>query len=122
MAASLQSTAISDVNRSYALMTAEAKQAAEGGIVPFTGLAATIPAAHAELMALGRNKPHYERNAPKLCTFFARGECTRGIECPYRHELPSNTDKPFSRQNYKDRYVVLLACDQGCGKPDVSVR
>lgn len=31
-----------------------------------------------------------------------RGECKRGAECPYRHEMP--TTGPLSEQNIKDRY------------------
>lgn len=26
-----------------------------------------------------------KRNAPHVCSFFAKGKCTRGSSCPYRH-------------------------------------
>lgn len=38
---------------------------------------------HEALLRMARRKPYYERNRPKLCTFFARGECNRGDECPF---------------------------------------
>lgn len=31
-----------------------------------------------------------QRNKAKICTFFVRGECKRGAECPYRHEMPTS--------------------------------
>ena len=31
-----------------------------------------------------------QRNRAKICTFFVRGECKRGAECPYRHEMPTS--------------------------------
>lgn len=44
----------------------------------------------------------YKRNRPHLCSFYAKGECTRGDACPFRHELP--VDNELSRQNIKDRF------------------
>lgn len=38
----------------------------------------------------------------QLCSFFVRGACTRGAECPYRHEMPSTGE--LAEQNIKDRY------------------
>jgi pre-mRNA-splicing factor RBM22/SLT11 len=48
--------------------------------------------------------PHLtsQRNQARVCTFFARGECTRGAECPYRHEMPITGE--LANQNMKDRY------------------
>lgn len=54
------------------------------------------------LSKLRRTEPYYARNRAKICTFFVRGECKRGAECPYRHEMP--TSGPLSEQNIKDRY------------------
>lgn len=100
--------AVSEVNRSYAIMaaeSAEAKAAATGGaVVPYSGLAAIAPDAHETLLRLGRSQPRYDRNAARLCTFYARGECNRGSECPYRHEMPRHTkDDPLAKQGYKQR-------------------
>lgn len=29
---------------------------------------------------------HFERNKAKVCSFWEKGECTRGDLCPYAHE------------------------------------
>lgn len=54
------------------------------------------------LNKLARTQPYYKRNQARICSFFVRGECKRGVECPYRHEMP--TAGPLSEQNIKDRY------------------
>ena len=36
------------------------------------------------LKGIARSDPFYKRNRPHLCSFFAKGECTRGDECPFR--------------------------------------
>jgi pre-mRNA-splicing factor RBM22/SLT11 len=51
---------------------------------------------------LARKSPYYARNAPHLCSFFAKGTCNRGSACPYRHEMPSTGE--LAHQNIKDRY------------------
>lgn len=65
-----------------------------------------------------------QRNKAPVCSFFVRGECKRGAECPYRHEMP--TTGPLAEQNIKDRYYgvndpvankVLNRMDQ-MGKPE----
>src|SRR5690554_2366697 len=61
-------------------------------------------AQHAVLEQLARRTPYYERNLAKLCSFFARGECNRGEDCPFRHEMPK-PDGPLARQNIRDRYA-----------------
>ncbi|KAF8060585.1 zinc finger CCCH domain-containing protein 40 [Scenedesmus sp. PABB004] len=57
------------------------------------------------LMRLQRTSPYYKRNQARLCSFFARGACTRGAECPYRHEMPVKDE--LSEQNIKDRYYGI---------------
>lgn len=37
------------------------------------------------LKGIARSDPFYKRNRPHLCSFFAKGECTRGDECPFRY-------------------------------------
>lgn len=54
------------------------------------------------LNKLQRTGPYYKRNQAKICSFFVKGECKRGAECPYRHEMPN--DGPLAEQNIKDRY------------------
>lgn len=68
---------------------------------------------NASLVKLARKKPFYQRNLPHLCSFYARGCCTRGASCPYRygcfmmlrrrHELPPDPSNPLNKQNIKDR-------------------
>lgn len=70
----------------------------------FNSVAAMLPEAHEQLLRLGRNRSNYSRNDAKLCSFFAKGECTRGDECPYRHEMPRDRDDPLAKQNLKDRF------------------
>merc|ERR1712091_550408 len=57
------------------------------------------------LNKLQRHAPYYERNRAKICSFFVKGTCTRGAECPFRHELPKHgANDPLSNQNLQDRY------------------
>ncbi|KAF7494274.1 Pre-mRNA-splicing factor RBM22 [Sarcoptes scabiei] len=56
------------------------------------------------LEKLARNSPYYKRNLPHICSFWVKGECKRGEECPYRHEKPTDPSDPLSQQNIKDRY------------------
>lgn len=37
------------------------------------------------LMKLARTTPYYKRNQPHICSFWVKGECKRGEECPYRY-------------------------------------
>lgn len=77
------------------------------------------------LKNLARTDPYYKRNRPHICSFFVKGECKRGAECPFRcvdfqntvyhgpfktdsvcrHEMPkeNETHKP-SQQSLVDRY------------------
>lgn len=61
-------------------------------------------AANDILSKLNRAAPYYKRNQAKICSFFVRGECKRGTECPYRHEMPDASNQAFSNQNIQDRY------------------
>jgi hypothetical protein len=36
------------------------------------------------LKQLARTNPYYKRNRPHICSFFVKGECNRGDECPFR--------------------------------------
>ena len=80
---------------------------------------------HQGLLRLARKNPNYRRNLPHICSFYARGECNRGDECPYRyvqpaelrciphltawvvvcrHEIPRSKNDPLSKQNIVDRF------------------
>lgn len=54
------------------------------------------------ILKLQRTTPYYKRNRAHVCSFYIRGECTRGAECPYRHEMPVTGE--LSQQNINDRY------------------
>lgn len=43
-----------------------------------------------------------QRNMARVCSFFAKGACNRGAECPYRHEMPTTGE--LADQNIKDRW------------------
>ncbi|KAJ3297573.1 RNA binding motif protein 22 [Borealophlyctis nickersoniae] len=59
-------------------------------------------AAREQLRKMARHEPYYKRNKPHICSFFVKGTCTRGDECPFRHELP--VDNGLQHQNIRDRY------------------
>lgn len=46
-----------------------------------------------------------QRNQARICSFFVKGTCNRGAECPYRHEMPVQNE--LSEQNIKDRYYGI---------------
>jgi len=86
---------LSDVNREY--FADQAERRVEQGLVNY-GKSLPDPT----LIKLARVKPYYKRNRAHVCSFFVRGECNRGSECPYRHEKPEEGE--LSQQNIKDRY------------------
>ncbi|KAI8321305.1 hypothetical protein GQ54DRAFT_187112 [Martensiomyces pterosporus] len=55
------------------------------------------------LKNMSRKDPYYKRNRPHICSFFVKGQCNRGNECPYRHEMPQG-DPELAKQNIVDRY------------------
>ncbi|PPQ98139.1 hypothetical protein CVT26_003183 [Gymnopilus dilepis] len=89
----------SDINREYYAQNMEAKLDGDK-----SGLASgrTASAGKEMLKQLARTDPYYKRNRPHVCSFFVKGECKRGDECPYRHEKPVEND--LSHQNLQDRY------------------
>lgn len=61
------------------------------------------------LKTLARNDPYFKRNRPHICSFFLKGECTRGDACPFRHEKPAEGSAGPVRtgnvqQSMQDRY------------------
>ena len=59
------------------------------------------------LLKLARTEPYYRRNRPHICSFYVKGECKRGEECPFRHEKPTDPEDPLSNQNIKDRFYGM---------------
>lgn len=91
----------SAINREYYAQNMEGKleDGSASGAISF----GKADAAGKELLKrLARSDPGYKRNRPHLCSFFAKGSCSRGDECPYRHELP--VENGLNHQNIKDRY------------------
>lgn len=41
------------------------------------------------LKGIARTDPYYKRNRPHICSFFVKGDCNRGDECPFR-SVPLN--------------------------------
>ncbi|TCD60542.1 Pre-mRNA-splicing factor slt11 [Steccherinum ochraceum] len=89
----------SDINREYYAQNMDSKLEGSRSLLD-SGRAAT--AGKDMLKELARTDPYYKRNRPHICSFYAKGECKRGSECPYRHEMPVQND--LSKQNIQDRY------------------
>ncbi|CAK5277378.1 unnamed protein product [Mycena citricolor] len=107
----------SDINREYYAQNMEAKvrdansaaqperlhdSKLEGGTKSGLSSGRTQSAGKEMLKELARTDPYYKRNRPHICSFFVKGECNRGSECPFRHEMPANN--ALSHQNIQDRY------------------
>ncbi|OEL34208.1 Zinc finger CCCH domain-containing protein 40 [Dichanthelium oligosanthes] len=88
----------SDVNREY--FAEEHDRKARAGIDYDSSYGKARP--NDTILKLQRTSPYYKRNRAHVCSFYVRGECTRGAECPYRHEMPETGE--LSQQNIKDRY------------------
>lgn len=88
----------SDVNREY--FAEEHDRRARAGIDYESSYGKVRPSD--TILKLQRTTPYYKRNRAHVCSFYVRGECTRGAECPYRHEMPITGE--LSQQNIKDRY------------------
>tara|TARA_R110002050_G_scaffold21413_6_gene59326 strand:+ start:28 stop:1050 length:1023 start_codon:yes stop_codon:yes gene_type:complete len=96
---------MSDTNREYFADQAEKMLAASGKFGPSDGELQNV----AQLHNMSRNTPYYKRNQAHICSFFVKGECTRGATCPYRHENPEEVfpDQALAKQNIKDRYYGI---------------
>ncbi|GMK58405.1 hypothetical protein CspeluHIS016_0504370 [Cutaneotrichosporon spelunceum] len=96
----------SDINKQYYIQNLEAQMEKSD-----TGIAYDAQIANAAgkemLKTLARNDPYYKRNRPHICSFFLKGECTRGDACPFRHEKPEAGAGPVrgnAQQSMQDRY------------------
>ena len=92
------------VNRDYFIQNAESQLSETGGGALGGGGFGKAQPPSDVLAKLARNSPYYKRNLPHICSFWVKGECRRGEECPYRHEKPTDPDDPMANQNLKDRY------------------
>jgi pre-mRNA-splicing factor RBM22/SLT11 len=93
----------SDVNKEYYVQNIDSEISKLDATTP-AGAVGKSAAASDLLMKLARTSPYYKRNRPHICSFWVKGECKRGEECPYRHEKPTDPDDPLADQNIKDRY------------------
>eukprot|EP00126_Sphaerothecum_destruens_P000272 Sdes_comp10322_c0_seq1m1963 len=107
----------SHVNREFFVQNMERQLAAESGEISLYGGSASgslvsqgeyankAPKASAEILSkLRGTAPYYDKNLAHICSFYLKGDCRRGKECPYRHARPRDPDDPLSKQNIKDRY------------------
>lgn len=94
----------SAVNREYFLQNQDAELAKRDDNGPGGALGKMTSQKHELLTKLARTTPYYKRNRPHICSFWVKGECKRGEECPYRHDKPTDPDDPLADQNIKDRY------------------
>jgi pre-mRNA-splicing factor RBM22/SLT11 len=83
----------SNANRAW--FAAQQQRMVESGQGPAASQGGEL--AHARLREMAQMEPRYERNLPKLCSFYARGECDRGSSCPFRHEMPRDRADPMSK-------------------------
>ncbi|KAJ3355979.1 Cytosolic Fe-S cluster assembly factor nubp1 [Entophlyctis luteolus] len=90
----------SDVNREFFINKVEGTLGKADTLVNYSKADSVAKVA---LKQLARSEPFYQRNRAHICSFYVKGECKRGDECPYRHELPS-ADSELAHQNIKDRY------------------
>ncbi|KAF6714856.1 Pre-mRNA-splicing factor RBM22 [Oryzias melastigma] len=96
----------SDVNKEYYTQNMEREMANSDGTRP-VGQLGKATSSSDMLLKLARTTPYYKRNRPHICSFWVKGECKRGEECPYRHEKPTDPDDPLADQNIKDRYYGI---------------
>ena len=59
------------------------------------------PEMREKLAVLSKKYPSYKRNRAHICSFFLKGTCTRGDNCPYRHEYPSDEEEVKVDENGK---------------------
>uniref|UniRef100_A0A183C0R8 Pre-mRNA-splicing factor RBM22 n=1 Tax=Globodera pallida TaxID=36090 RepID=A0A183C0R8_GLOPA len=68
-------------NRDYFIQNVDRALAETDGTMPYGELAKLTDAGSNEMLRkLARNQPYYNRNLPHICSFFVKGECTRGEE------------------------------------------
>lgn len=94
----------SDVNKEFYIQNVERQLAASTDGATAAGALGKSKGYSEVLLRLARTTPYYKRNRPHICSFWVKGECKRGEECPYRHERPTDPDDPLADQNIKDRY------------------
>lgn len=87
----------SKVGRDYVIQEFHNQTNPDGSDLPY---GKTAP--HPMLQRLARMTPYYKRNEARICTFFTKGQCNRGQDCPFRHELPEGGE--LAHQKLRDRF------------------
>lgn len=85
----------SRIGRDYSLQ--EAQKAGAQDALPYGKVGK-----HPMLQRLARMTPYYKRNEARICTFYVKGQCNRGQDCPFRHELPEGGE--LANQKLRDRF------------------
>lgn len=92
-----------EANREFFLAANAGRLArGDGSLLDYDTALNMDPAAKATLVQLAPKKAKPERNLAPPCSFYAKGKCTRGDTCPYRHVLVA--ERYPSLQSYRDRY------------------
>ncbi|KNE64476.1 hypothetical protein AMAG_09493 [Allomyces macrogynus ATCC 38327] len=85
-----------DANRRWALRAAEEQMSKTGkGIVDY-GKMDSVAKDTLKALARSSGEPYTsqaKRKANPICSFWLKGKCTRGRDCPHRHEMPKNKEK-----------------------------
>ena len=71
----------SEINRQFFTQNLEAKLAPSESLIDY---GKADPVAKELLKKMARRDPYYKRNLPHVCSFYLKGTCKRGDECPYR--------------------------------------
>lgn len=85
----------SRIGRDYQLQEAQKQADATDGAYTKSGT-------HPMLKRLARMTPYYKRNEARICTFYVKGACNRGQDCPFKHELPQGGE--LANQKLRDRF------------------
>lgn len=85
----------SRVGRDYQLQ--EAMKSQDGSDLPYGKVGV-----HPMLQRLARMTPYYKRNEARICSFYVKGACNRGQDCPFKHELPQGGE--LANQRLRDRF------------------
>ncbi|KAL0228124.1 hypothetical protein RCL1_004267 [Eukaryota sp. TZLM3-RCL] len=83
----------SNKGREYAATLTEHKEK-EVGLALTSGNLSSLVARPTSFLANAELKPDYLKNRPKTCSFWLKGTCNRGAECPFLHE--ESETKPSS--------------------------
>ena len=93
-----------DANRGY-FLASNAKHVLkeDGTLVNFHNI---TPEDNEKLLSIAKTyKISQIKDHGPICSFYAKGSCTRGASCPYRHSL--GVDKVQTLKGYRDRYYGL---------------